>query len=83
MKFDEGSDQNIYKSIKCTHTSFLKDGLSRNLCECILSFNVEIWGISENVPRFLKNANHIPEERHLGLVSLYTPSFIVELCILV
>ena len=44
--------------------------LTRNLCECILYFYCEICGIPENVPRFLKNAFHIPEERHLGLASL-------------
>ena len=43
---------------------------TRNLCECILYFYGEICGIPENVPRFLKNAFHIPEERHLGLASL-------------
>ena len=45
--------------------------LTRNLCECILFFYGEICGIAENVPRFLKNAFHIPEERYLGLASLY------------
>ena len=44
--------------------------LTRNLCESILYFYGEICGILENVPRFLKNAFHIPEERHLGLASL-------------
>ena len=42
--------------------------LTRNFCECILYFFGEICGILENVPRFLKNAFHIPEERHLGLM---------------
>ena len=45
--------------------------LTRNLCECILYFYGELCGIPENVPRFLKNAFHIPEERHLGLASLW------------
>ena len=44
--------------------------LKLDLCECILYFCGEICGIQENVPRFLKNAFHIPEERHLGLTSL-------------
>ena len=45
--------------------------LTRNLCECILYFHGEICGIPENVPRFLKNAFHIPEERHFeGLLSV-------------
>ena len=39
-------------------------------CECILYFYGEIWGIPENVPIFLKNAFHIPEERHLEFASL-------------
>ena len=30
----------------------------------------EIFGIPENVPRFLKNVFHIPDERQLGLASL-------------
>ena len=44
--------------------------VTRNLCECLLFFYGEICGILENVPRFLKNAINIPEERHLGLTSL-------------
>ena len=44
--------------------------LTRNLCECILYFDGKICGIQENVPRSLKNAFLIPEERHLGLASL-------------
>ena len=40
--------------------------LTRNFSECILYFYGKIWGILENVPRFLKNAFHIPEEHHLG-----------------
>ena len=44
--------------------------LKLDLCECILYFYGETCGIQENVPRFLKNAFHIPEERHLGLTSL-------------
>ena len=46
--------------------------LTRNLyfCECILYFYGEIWCILENVPRFLKNDFHIPEERHLELAYL-------------
>ena len=47
---------------------------TRNMCACILYFYDEICGIPENVPRFLKNALHIPEERHLGLASLSMPS---------
>ena len=31
---------------------------------------VEIFGIPENVPRLLKNAFHISDERQLGLESL-------------
>ena len=30
----------------------------------------EIFGIPDNVPRFLKNVFHIPDERQLGLASL-------------
>ena len=30
----------------------------------------EIFGIPENVPRFLKNVFHIPDEQQLGLASL-------------
>ena len=48
----------------------LKLVLKRNMCECILYFYSEICGIPENVPRFMKNAFHIPEDRHLGLASL-------------
>ena len=44
--------------------------LTRNLFECILYFYDEICGIRESIPRFLKNAFHIPEECHLGLASL-------------
>ena len=33
-------------------------------------FTGEIFGIPENVPRFLKNVFHIPDERQLGLASL-------------
>ena len=40
--------------------------LTRNVCECIFYFYGEICGILENVPRFLKNAFHIREERYLG-----------------
>ena len=46
--------------------------LTRNLCEFIFYFYDEICGIPENVPRFLKNAIPIPEERHYGLASLQT-----------
>ena len=38
-------------------------------------FYGEKCGIPENVPRFLKNAFHFPEERHLGLASLCNPIF--------
>ena len=48
----------------------IEASLTRTLCECILYFYGEIWGILENVPRFLKHAFHIPEERHLGMASL-------------
>ena len=37
-----------------------------------LYFYGEICGISENFPRFLKNAFHFPEEGHLGLASLHS-----------
>ena len=47
--------------------------VTRNLRKCILYFYGEIWGIPENVPRFLKNAFHIPEKLHLGLASLECP----------
>ena len=40
---------------------------TRNLSECILYFYGEICCILENVPRFMKNAFHIPEESHLRL----------------
>ena len=33
--------------------------LIRNLCKCILYFYGEIYGITDNVPRFLKNAFHL------------------------
>ena len=33
-------------------------------------FTGKIFGIPENVPRFLKNVFHIPDERQLGLASL-------------
>ena len=45
--------------------------LTRNLCEFILYFYGEICAVPENVARFLKNAFHIPEERHSGLASLH------------
>ena len=45
--------------------------LTKNLCECILYFYGEICGIPENVPIFLKNAFHIPEEHQLELASLH------------
>ena len=35
-----------------------------------LHFIDEIFGIPENVPRFLKNVFHIPDKRQLGLASL-------------
>ena len=42
------------------------------LCECILcNIYGEVCSIPENIPRFLKSVVHIPEERHLGLASLY------------
>ena len=44
-----------------------------------MSFYGEICGIPENVPRFLKNAFHIPEESHLGLASLLMESCFVLL----
>ena len=45
------------------------------LSECFLYIYGEICGFPENVPSFLKNAFHIPEERHLGLSSLINSSF--------
>ena len=57
----------------------------KHMCECILYFYDEICGIPENVPRFLKNALHILEERQLGLASLHDfiqYSLDVSLCIL-
>ena len=36
-----------------------------------LHFIGEIFGIPENVPRFLKNVFHIPDERQLGLASCW------------
>ena len=33
-------------------------------------FICEIFGIPENVPRFLKTVFHIPDKRQLGLASL-------------
>ena len=52
----------------------IKARLTRNFCECNLYFYDKICGIPENVPRFLKNALHIPEECNLGLASLSMPS---------
>ena len=54
-----------------TVLSDIEARLTRNLCECILYLYGEINGIPENVPRFLKNAFHIPEECHFGLAFLY------------
>ena len=39
-------------------------------CNIIKHFIGEIVGIPENVPRFLKNVFHIPDEGQLGLASL-------------
>ena len=39
-------------------------------CNVLQQFIGEIFGIPENVPRFLKNIFHIPDERQLGLASL-------------
>ena len=39
-------------------------------CNILQHFIGEIFGIPENVPRFLENVFHIPDERQLGLVSL-------------
>ena len=36
----------------------------------VTHYNAEIFGIPENVPRFLKNVCHIPNERQLELASL-------------
>ena len=40
------------------------------ICNILQHFIGEIFGIPENVPRFLKNVFHIPDERQLGLASL-------------
>ena len=39
----------------------------------------ETFGIPENVPRFLKNVFHIPDERQLGLASLNTVFYSAEM----
>ena len=56
--------------MRVLYYAILKLVLQGNFCECIVSFYGEICGIPENVPRFLKNTFHIPEEHHLGLASL-------------
>ena len=57
-------------------SAILKLVLQETCVSAFCKFYGEICGIPENIPRFLKNANHIPEESHLGLASL-----ILVLCV--
>ena len=63
-------DAEIHQIILGERTRILYHVILKLILQEIMYFYGEICGIRVNVPRFLKNAFHIPEECYLGTASL-------------